>query len=281
MNRKIAASIMFFAMVLALLSGCVSTPKDVTDIIEDAAQSYAGSQSNEDVAQGDSSDSQDAVDNFEEDADEPLMPASNPSDGYDNYLTVKGDAMDRLTEASENADSMMTVTMGLLGISMVDLSLITLTAFGEDLQASEMAMGFLGLQNVEITGNGNDYTITYIDADGVDVQQTCKYDPQKDQMTSTIVNADGTVAMFFEYVHNDDAYAAQYYYPVDDTYQIIRSYFDMDNIAAFGIFAASEQPGSIIGQTGLDEEFVVNEESYMILKDGQLTVFSNGTTSTN
>ncbi len=273
MKRKIAASIMAFAMVLALLSACFRTPKAVEDIIEDAAQSYAESQSNDDAIQDDDSDSEDG--NNEEDTDEPMTPASNPSEGYDNYLTAKSNAMDRITEASENADSMMTVAMGLLGVSMVDLSLITLTAFGEDLQASEMALAIYGLQNVEIIGSGNDYTITYTDAEGTNVQQTCKYDPQKDQMTSTLVNDDGTVAMFFEYVHNDDAYTAQYYYPTDDAYQIIRSYFDMDNVAAFGTFTASEQPSSILGQSGFNEEFVVNEESYMILKDGQLTVYGN------
>jgi len=85
----------------------------------------------------------------------------------------------------------------------------------------------------------------------------------------------------FEYVFLGDAYAAQYYYPSDETYEIIRAYFDKDNVAAFGILSASDEPASILNKTGFNEEFVKNDESYIILVDGKLTVFDNGTTTTN
>jgi hypothetical protein len=293
MLKKTAVALMLLAMALSLLGGCFRMPKEVSDIIQEAQNAYENdSDDSEDEDEDDDSDDADDTDvRPSDDADDgddedgtggSLTPASNPSEGYNNYITVKGEAIDRVMGVSEQADALtFTVSMSLMGVSMADLSLLAITAFSDDLQASEMALGWMGFEDIEIKGSGNDYTITYTDSEGKSVEQTCRYDPKTDSLESAVYNEDGTVAMFFEYVRQGDAYVAQYFYPWDESYQIIRAYFDTDNIAAFGTCMAFEQPDSIIGQTGLDEGFVENEESYLILKDGKLTVFDNGTTTTN
>ncbi len=277
--KKVAIVIMLFAMILSMLGGCFKIPKNL--LPKPSASDSSDSEDN-DTADSEDNDDSNSEDSSDSDDLSSLKPAGNASEGFSNYSTYKSSAYDRVVAASEKSDSLaMTVSMSFLGIAMVDLSLITLAMLSEDLQSSQMAMGMLGMEDAKITGNGNDYTISYTDQDGATIKQTCTYDAGKDQMTSTLYDADGKIAMFFEYVYLGDAYVAQYYYPSGDSYEIIRSYFDIDNVAAFGIVTASDEPASIIGKSGFNAEFVKNEQSYLLLEDGELTVFDQGTTTTN
>jgi hypothetical protein len=271
---------MLFALILSLLGGCFKLPKNIIPKPSDSQSDT----DNETTA--DKEDVEDPEDNGQEDDSnsgvvESLAPAQNPSQGFSNYSTYKSAAYDRISTASEGNDSLaMTVGLGYLGVTMIDLSLLPLTSLVGDPDTSQAAMSFL-FTDAKVSGNGNDFTITYKDSDGGEVKQTCTYDPGKDQMTSTMLSSDGSIGIFFEYVNLGEAYAAQYYYPSDDGYEVIRAYFDKDNVAAFGILTASDEPASIMGQSNFNEKFVENEQSYVILVDGKLTVFDNGTTTTN
>ena len=152
--------------------------------------------------------------------------------------------------------------------------------FTDDIVSTQAAMAFLGMKDVKITTDGSGYTITYKDGTGVAAKQTCQYDAGKDQLTTTMYDADSNITMFFEYVNlGDHTYAAQYYYPTDGKFQVIRAYFDTSDVAAFGSLNAAEKPASILGKSGLGEDFVKNEASYFILKGGKLTTFDQGETS--
>jgi hypothetical protein len=283
--KKIAVIIMLLAMVLSLLGGCFKLPKN-TSSKPSELQSDNEDKDSPDVEETEDADVTDLAEVEDTDPNagvvESLAPATNPSEGYSNYITYKSAAYDRVVAASESSDSLsMTVAMGYLGVAMVDLSLISLTMFTEDLQSSEMAMAILGMADAKITNNGNDYTITYTDAEGASIKQTCSYDPVKDQMESVLYDADGNITMFFEYVFLGGAYAAQYYFTSGDGYEVIRSYFDKDNIAAFGTMTATDEPASILGQSNFGADFVENEQSYVILDGTKLTAFDNGTITTN
>jgi hypothetical protein len=275
--KKTAAIIMLFALILAMLGGCFKMPKKIEQKPKESQSADNGTEENNESGKDDESE-----ENSGSGVVESLKPAGNPSEGFTNYTTYKNAAYERITNAAEGNDSLaMTVGFGYLGVTMVDLSLISLTMFTDDIVSSELAMSMLGMEDVKITGSGNEYTITYKDSDGASIKQTCTYDPVKDQLSSTLYGADGKIAIFFEYVFLGDAYAAQYYYPSDEAYEIIRAYFDKDNVAAFGILSASDEPPSILNKTGFNEEFVKNDESYIILVDEKLTVFDEGTITTN
>jgi hypothetical protein len=281
--KKIATVIMLLAVTLSMLSGCFRIPKD---IIQQLKPSAADSQATAESAESPRDDDAQGGDNGASDASNApasLTTAKNPSQGYQNYLAVKGDAIDRITKAAETSDALnMTVTMSVLGYSMMDLSLLWLTLFTDDIMSTETAMAFFGMKDVKVTSDGSGYTITFKDSDGASAKQTCQYDAGKDQLTSTMYDADNNVTIFFEYVNlGDHTYAAQYYTPEDGEFKIVRAYFDTSDVAAFGSVTASEKPASIIGKSGLDEDFVKNEESYFVLKGGELTVFDQGESSTN
>lgn len=54
-----------------------------------------------------------------------------------------------------------------------------------------------------------------------------------------------------------------------------------DNVTAYGITAATSEPASILGQTNFNADVFKNDQSYIILKDGKLTVFDKGIILTN
>ncbi|MEL4106127.1 hypothetical protein AAFA46_04700 [Oscillospiraceae bacterium WX1] len=249
--KKLIAALMASAMLVSLLSGCVRIPKNT-----------AGPSTSDNTRVSSPSPSN----------------AKSPSDGYSAYMDMKGDAIDRISNSVSSDDpESLGVAMTLVGYSMMDMSMLWLTAFTQDAAVAQSALAMMGVKDVKVTGSGNNYSITYSDSDGKAVTQTCQYDPAKDQLTSTLKDADGTVTMFFEYINLGGAYAAQYYYPDENgTYQVIRSFFDKDNIAAFGTLTATAEPDSIIGKSSLNEDFVVNSESYIIFKDGELTTFDQG-----
>jgi hypothetical protein len=289
--KKVAAIIMLLALVLSIFTGCFFRPK-LPNLPSNDDQQDQNDDSNADDNQADIDINTDEGNNEEANSDDgytdendpyaSLVDPKNPSEGFANYSTVKGEAINRISAASESSDTLsMTVAMNLLGISMIDLSLISLSVLTDDIAASQTALSWFGLADVKISGSGNNYTITYTDSDGASIKQTCEYDVSKDQMSSTLYGADGEVSIYFEYVHVGDAYAAQYYYDSDGSFELIRTYFDMDNVAAIGSATSAGKPESILGGSVLDENFAVNDESYMILKDGKLTVFDQGTEITN
>jgi hypothetical protein len=282
--KKIITLLMVLALAVSLLSGCFGIPKNISQAIQSAAKSSASASASSSAAEEPAEpDTQDASESEESSAPASLTAANSPSEGYLNYINVKSDAIERITNVAESSDELaMTVTFAVLGYSMMDLSLIWLTLFTDDMTGSEAAMAMLGMQDVKITANGSDYTITYKDGNDVAAKQTCHYDVGKDQLTSTLYDENNKITMFFEYVNlGENTYAAQYYYPSDDKYQVVRAYFDTTDVAAFGTESATDEPASIIGKSGMDEDFAKNGESYIIFKNGKLTAFDNGTTTTN
>jgi hypothetical protein len=286
--KKLTAVIMLLALMLSLFTGCFFRPKlpnlPSNDQQEQNDNSNSENEDNDVAIDEEDNEDSDSEDEDTDDSDPyaSMEPATNPQTGFSNYSTVKGEAIDRIYTASESSDELsMSVAMSMMSIAMVDLGMLSLSILGEDPQIAASALSMFGYSDVDVKVSGNTYVVTYTDTEGVQMKQTCEYDTSKDQLTSTLYDGNGAVSMFFEYVNLGDAYAAQYYYPDSDTYYVIRAYFDADNIAAFGSASSAAEPDSIFGGSSFDEKFVINDESYMILKDGKLTVFDNGTEMSN
>jgi hypothetical protein len=286
--KKFAAIIMLFALMLSLFTGCFFRPRlpnlpsndqqeqnDASNAEDDEINVNIGEEDNEDI-------NSEAANTDDSDPYATMEPATNPQTGFSNYSTVKGEAIDRIYTASEASDDLsMSVAMSMMSIAMVDLGMLSLSILGEDPQVAASALSMFGYTDVNVKESGNKYEVTYTDGEGSAMKQTCEYDAGKDQLTSTLYDGSGAVSMFFEYVNLGGAYAAQYYYPDSGSYYVIKAYFDADNIAAFGSASSAAEPDSIFGGNNFDEQFVINDESYMILKDGKLTVFDNGTELSN
>lgn len=273
--KKLISIILMAAMVTVLLAGCQTSNQPNTD---DTTSGNVTSMVTDDM------DATDGSLNDDTDAGT-IIPATNPSEGYNNFLSVKTSAYDRISVKTETyTDISFTILMNMLTIITVDLELIPLTVFtGQDEVETAAALSILGMSNVNLSSSGDTYTITYNSASGSQITQMCQYDASPDQMVSVVTDGSGKELVFFEYVNLGDAYVSQYYYygETDGLYYLVTGYFNDSNIAAFGISTSSSKPDSILGGSNFSEEFVKNDEMYMILKDDVLTVFDNGTVTTH
>lgn len=219
--------------------------------------------------------------------------ADTPSGAYTNYITVKDDAYNRISDKVDADDTgalALSVGMALLPVVMTDLELLPLTLVGLDSSAFS-ALSLLGMTGVDVKQDGGVYTITYTQSNGSSsdddsaatastVTQTCEYDAATNSMKS-VVTTDGEETMYFEFVAAGNAYASQYYSQNSDgTYDLIKCFVNDTDTAAFGVETATAEPASIYKNTGLTEDFVKSETSYFMLDGDQLTVFDNGTVST-
>ncbi len=205
-----------------------------------------------------------------------------PSEYYNDYLEAKVDALERINNKfEENPNLVTTGAVWLMLVSGVDMYLIPLTLVGLDAENYAYAQTMLGLNGIDIQRNGQTYTITYSDEEGVTTTMTCEYDAASNSMQATVTDGDETT-MFFEYVGTSagDGYASQYYIKEGDEYQLIKTYFNKTDIVACGIKTADETPASIFKNGNLDENFVINEEMYVILEGDALTVFEDGELNT-
>lgn len=268
--RKIITLFAALALVFSLFAGCAT--------VKPQASVSAGAPSEEPAnASAAASEEPDVSAEPSSDVSTPAGTPSDPTSSYAAYTSMKGAAYERLDKKMQaNEDLYMTVGMSLFTVGVVDLALIPLTVVSAG-EGSEAALEMLGMTGVDITQNGNDYTVTYTDPENGSVTMACKYDPATDSMQSTVSGSEGKEQMFFEYVRAGNGYASQYYMDNGDgTFTKVTSFFNDKDIAAFGVASAEAKPDSILGNSSLTKDFVVNDEMYFILEGDSLTVLENG-----
>jgi len=205
------------------------------------------------------------------------------SDSYNAYIKAKSDAYDRINKKIEGNSEIGMAALMLMPVTMVDISLIPLTIVSVPEGAA--ALSVLGMEGINITGGGNEYSITYTSKDSEGnkqtINQTCKYDPASDSMQSRLTDGNGKEAMFFEYVKIDGGYASQYYYDSGDgSFQQITSFFNDTDTVAFGMKTLSSEPASIMGNKSLGVDFVKDGETYFLLQGDKLTIYQDGEAKT-
>lgn len=208
--------------------------------------------------------------------DEITGPPAIPAEGYGKYIEMKSAAYDRISaKIEENDELALSVGLGLLPVAMIDLSLIPVSVLG--MEGGEAALRMMTSDDVVIEQNGQVYSVTYTDSEGAEYKQTAEFDPAADTLKSTVM-MDGKEAIFFEYTKAGNGYASHYYTANEESndFTLITTFFDESNITAFGVETVSSSPESILGKTDLTSEFVVNDEMYVILQDGVLTVMNEG-----
>lgn len=276
--RKTITIIAALAMVLTLFAGCAQVKPQASQpsgkVSEEPASTSAAV--SEDPAVSAEPETSPAAE-----ASASAGVPTNPTDSYTAYMNVKGAAYDRLSKKIEGNDELsLSVGMSLFTVGAVDLALVPLTVVSAG-EGGEMALEMLGMTDVKVTQNGNDYSVSYKDPQNGTVTLACKYDPATDSLQSTVSDSTGKESMFFEYVKIGSGYASQYYMDNGDgTFTELTSFINDTDTAAFGIKSADAKPASIMGNASLGEDFVKTAETYFILKGDALTLFENGAEKT-
>lgn len=192
-----------------------------------------------------------------------MQPALNGSlsVSYIAYMKTKSDLLTRLSEGM--ADSPSIASMDLLGIGMVELLLLPMTAMGGDESSVQMALGFFNVSDIKYKADGNHYTVTYKDVEGIPMICETTYDPAKDAAVTKITRSDEG-ALVFEYRKTSYGYASQYCIENDDgTYTVYMGAFYNGADGIIGVDGhVAAYPASILDGAEVPLDFPENCESW-------------------
>ncbi len=255
--KKVLSVIMVLLLLATLFSGC----KKQTPIADAIIPSKDSDSSSEDT--DDTEDTDDA------------STGNKVADSYSAYLEAKNNVITKISDGlSSNEEAGMAV-LSFLGISMADLALLPVSFFGMGQDTMMSGLAFMGALDVKYTENGNDYSVTYSNAEKEEMTFKGTYDPAADSLTSS-VSTDGAESIFSEYHKTSYGYVGQYYFLNDDgtatTYVIA---VDGDD-GTIGISTETAKPAALTGKEAAD--FPKDYDEWYSIKGDTITgVTSSGT----
>ncbi len=209
----------------------------------------------------------------------PANTGATPADSYARYMDAKSKAYDAISaKLEEQPELSLDTAMPLLSVATVDLSMLGLTVMNATPDASKIALEMLGNKNVDVKVDGNHYSVTYTSSEDEQFTQTAEYDAATDSVRSVLTSSKDGEMITMEYVKIGGGYASQYITAGDDA-SVLTCFADGQDIA-FGIDSTTEKPASIFKNTAVAEDFIKNDDLYIILKDGKMTVNSKGKETT-
>jgi len=175
------------------------------------------------------------------------LPSGSISASYTAYLEAKGAMLTKLSNGLTTVEPM--AAMNLLGLSMIDLALLPISVFGQDQAGIETGLAMMGISDIHYQANGNTFTMSYKDEEGISTLFETTYDPGTD-FVSTTVSQEGKEVITFEYCKTSYGYASQYYMNNDDgTFSLYKgTYFNgSDGVVGITNAATSAPPALTAG----------------------------------
>ena len=178
---------------------------------------------------------------------------ANASESYLEYMEAKSELSSLITDAlSSNSDIGLEDTMSLLGVVMVEMSMLPASSMGLGLGAAEAGLGFLGAEDVQYTEDGNRYIITYNSQDGEGYEFEGVYDEAADALVSSNILVDDNGGIYYEYRRMPFGYVGQAYAFEGDTVTELFKIVVHDTGGVIGISYDSGKPGALTGSESKD-----------------------------
>jgi len=137
------------------------------------------------------------------------------SAAYGAYIEAKSEMITNLMDGmGENDDTAMLV-LDLLGVTMLDLTMLPASLFGLGETAVNAGLGFLGVTDVKYSENGSQYKVAYKDKEGKAISVEGTYDKGANALVCQS-STDGKVNLHAEYYETPFGYVGQYYMLGDD-----------------------------------------------------------------
>lgn len=177
--------------------------------------------------------------------------SSTVGESFNAYIEAKGELISVLSDAlASNPDTALD-SMSFLGVAMLDIALIPATCFGLEQDVVTATLGILGINDVEYSESGNQYSIKYLDNEGKQNELRGEYDKAADAL-KCISKTDGKENLISEYRKTSFGYVGQFYAVNEDgstyLYQLAVSGKD----GAIGISQASSEPPALTGSETID-----------------------------
>lgn len=176
-----------------------------------------------------------------------ISSTGNPvADSYTAYTNAKYVVINKLSDGLEQDTNALSAYWTIIGVSMADLSLAPIAAFGYDAATVEASMAYLGAAGVKYTINGNTYTMTYTDADGQAMVYTATYDPGTDSMVMS-VTTNGVEGVYSEYHKTSFGYVSQSFFANDDGTGTLYQFSISGEDGVFGSSSTPVKPAALTG----------------------------------
>ena len=138
----------------------------------------------------------------------------------------------------------------LVGIGLADVNFMMAGFFGAGQEAAALGLSFFDVTDVQYSENGNEYAISYKDADGTTWSMTGKWDAAADSL-SCIGAKDGVEYFYADYHRTAYGYIAQYYLPDNSTGNLYLVAVEGED-GTFGISTVSAVPVALTGSEAAD-----------------------------
>lgn len=194
------------------------------------------------------------------------------SDSFNSFLAAKGDMIGKLSEGLSNNPDTVFSTFALLGVTMIDMSLVPVTVFGMGKEGAAATMAFFGASGFDYSESGNSYTISYKDEEGKTFSYQGTYNPAADSLVCSALE-NGVEIVSMEYYKTSFGYVAQYFVSGEEgntIYQLSVS----GNDGVVGIIEAATKPASLSGSESAD--FPKSSGQWFAINGNTITGVSDG-----
>ena len=240
---SLALSLMMIAFVL---TGCAKAKDAAEDV---AAQAVEAAEAGETVESAAATDAQQSA------------PSGADSDTasafYSAYMEAKSAVLNRLMDGIGNNPDTMMSAFSFLGISMSDLYLLPAMYFGLGEGSVATALSMMGAKDVIYDEQGNQYTVTYKNAEDKESSLTGTYDKGKSLVA--IGKTNGKEDVFAQTYRTSFGYVGQFYFIAEDgtatLYQVSISGSD----GVFGVISGVDRPAPLTGNEGADFPMAAKE----------------------
>ena len=173
------------------------------------------------------------------------------ADSYAAYMEAKSAMVTKLSDGLSNNPDTAFAALSMMGIAMVDLGLIPVSLFGLGQESMVSGLAFFGATGVEYVENGNNYTLSYKDEDGVTYEFIGAYDPSADALITT-AKTNGSEVIYSEYRKTSYGYVGQYYLTSDDGTHSLYQIAVTGDDGTLGISTANAKPAVLSGSEAID-----------------------------
>lgn len=174
------------------------------------------------------------------------------TDSYTAYMNAKNVVITKLSDGlGNNADS-LSAAFTLMGVAFVDLAMMPVSFLGLGEEAAVMGLSMFSAEDVKYTENGNSYTITYTDSEGVVNEFSGTYDAADDALACSS-KTDGKENFYSEYRKTSFGYASQYYFINEDDTTSLYQFAINGEDGTFGVSSSqTTQPAALTGSEAAD-----------------------------
>ena len=231
MKRSIAIVLSILMLVFAL-TGCAKAKDAAADTAQQAADA-AEDVVNDAAGSAPSATSGDTASAF-----------------YTAYSEGKSAVISKLMDGLGNNPETTMSALSFLGASFIDLYLLPALYFGLGETGVATALSMMGAKDVTYQENGNQYTVTYQNAEGKTTELKGTYDAGKSLVC--VGSTDGVENVFSDVYRTSFGYVGQFYSISEDGTGTLYLFSVSGEDGSIGIVNGSDRPAGLTGSESAD-----------------------------